>query len=442
MAIPIFSIFTFQPGKVTERLLQYIWEHNYYRLTGLLSTQDQPLRIVHPGTINKGQGPDFLNARIRYENSTWVGHIELHVNTSDWLAHGHTSDPNYRNVILHVVWQDDTDLGLDFPTLVLHDKVSSLLLSRYEMLMQEPSSLACGSILNDVPAHTWESWKIKLFHERLLEKSLVIRKALEQSRFDWEEVLWRMLAHNFGGRLNGETFEQVAISLSYRLIRKHSAVPGQLEALLFGQAGLLSSSQKDEYNNWLWQEYRFLKKKYDLSPVAYPLYYLRMRPANFPTIRLAQLAALVCNHPRPFSIFMESTNITSLKKVLHSVAGEYWNTHYLFGKTSKFQVKKTGSRQLSNLLVNTVLPFVYAYGIIQGKAELVEKATNWFLEIEAEQNRITGIFMPFGIANSTSADSQALIHLHKSYCSLKRCLHCDIGNFLLKESAQNHYGQL
>jgi len=417
---------------VTERLLQYIWQFQYFNPADLVTEEGEALQIIHPGTLNTNQGPDFIDAKIKIGSTTWAGSIELHVNSSDWKNHKHSGDKNYKNVILHVVWQDDISLNLSFSTLVLHDKVPKLLLSRYDDLMNTESFIPCEKSIHLINELTWQNWKERVLVERLQAKTEVILNYLQQNNNHWEETLWWLLAKNFGIKVNSTTFEKIAQSVSINILAKHKEQIHQTEALLFGQAGLLEGDFKEDYPKLLQREYRFLQKKYQLPKVEASLIFLRMRPSNFPTVRLAQLAMLVHESLHLFSKIKESKDVKTIKQLLDITANDYWHYHYTLDEPSAFKKKKLGGQMIDNILINTVVPILFAFGHYHSEEAFKEKALLWLEQVKAEKNIITKGFKFLQIENKTAFDSQALIQLKNEYCNKKRCLDCSVGNKLIR----------
>jgi len=417
---------------MTEKLLQYIWQFRHFNALKLTDTNGEKIEIIKPGVFNTNEGPDFLDARIKINNTEWAGNIELHINTSDWLLHKHSSNPNYKNIILHVVWKNDRDLQLSFPTLELEPYVSNILLNRYNDLMQNAQFIACNSQIIDVPYLHMAAWKERLLSERLQQRSLYITSFLNENKYHWEEVFWWMLARNFGIRINADAFEAIAKSIPLNILAKHKNQVQQIEALLMGQAAILDKSFTEDYPNMLRREYEFLQKKYKLQKPHLPLYYLRMRPANFPTIRLAQLAMLVHQSLHLFSTIREAKDVNEVATHLNVTANDYWHYHYLPGQTVAFKKKTVGTQMIHNILINTVAPMLYAYGFYHNNRSLQDKAIRWLEQIAAEKNSITKGFTTLGIANRNAFDSQALIQLKNEYCNQKHCLNCAIGNWILK----------
>ena len=415
---------------MTERLLQFIWQFQYFNFTELKLASGEPLQIIFPGNFNSNQGPDFLEARIKIGDTTWAGNIELHLNEEDWLKHEHQSDPNFQNVILHVVWSKSGQ-SVSLPTLELCDKVPKILLNRYEELMVNPSFVPCGSSLESVPEIIWPAWKERLVAERLEKKAKLIEGLLEDSNGHWEEVFWWMLARNFGMKVNAEAFEAIARSIPLNLLAKHKTQINQLEAFLFGQAGMLSRSFNEDYPKMLKKEYAFYKRKYKLHCINHPVHLLRMRPGNFPTVRLAQLAMLIHHSLHLFSTIKDINSIDELRSALRVTANDYWHYHYLFDELSNFQEKRLGEDMINNILINTVVPVLFAYGHHQQQSHFKWKAVLWLEHIPPERNVITKQWEELDIPNKNAWDSQALIELKPQYCDARRCLECAIGNQLL-----------
>jgi len=418
-----------------EKLLQYIWQFQYFNKNELATIDGDPLQIIHCGSFNTNQGADFSEAKIKIDNTTWAGNIELHIKSSDWNLHNHSADKNYGNIILHVVWQHDKEIniaGSILPTLVLQNRVSKLLLNKYEELMNTSSFIPCENHAHTINHLTLLSWKQRLLAERLENKSSVIFSFLKQNNFHWEETFWWLIAKNFGIKVNGDAFEKIARSLSVNILAKHKNQIHQLEALLLGQSGLLEKEFTEDYPKMLQKEYKFYKKKYKLEQPQLQLFFLRMRPANFPTLRLAQLAMLISHSTHLFSKVKESKSISEVKKLLAVTANDYWHYHYVFDETSAFKKKKLGTQMIDNILINTIVPILFAYGLHHNEQQYKDKAIEWLEDISPEKNVITKGFEALKFSNKNSFDSQAYIQLKNEYCNNKRCIECAIGNSLLK----------
>lgn len=420
---------------MTEKLLQYIWQLQYFNRNELVTADGETLSISHPGNINHNQGPDFLDAKIKVGNTIWAGNVELHVLSSEWNNHKHSDDKNYRNVILHVVWLDDINLRLPFPVLELQNKVAGILLARFDELMNARSFIACEAMIRQVSPLTWVAWKERLLVERMQLKTAAILDHLQTNNNHWEETFWWLIARNFGITVNSDAFERLARSLPIGILAKHKNQIHQTEALLFGQAGLLEKDFSDDYPRLLQKEYRFYKKKYQLQPIPGSLHFLRMRPSNFPTIRLAQLAMLVHNSVHLFSIVKETVLLDDVKKLLNVTANDYWHYHYTFDEPTAFREKHLGIQMIHSVIINTIAPILFAYGYHHQENMYKEKALLWLEQLAAEKNNITKGFTALGIGYKNAFDSQALIQLKNEYCNQKRCLECAVGNSLLKPQA-------
>ena len=418
---------------MTEQLLQFIWQFQYFNKNSLHTTEEETLQVIHPGTLNTNQGPDFLNAKIKIGKTTWAGSVELHIKTSGWDKHHHTADKNYKNVILHVVYEHD-GMNPGIPTLELQTRISRVLLSRYENLTLSQSFIPCEKLVGIVPDITIATWKDRLIAERLMRKSEIVFDALQKNNQHWEESFWWMLAKNFGAKVNSGPFENIAKSIPLKILAKHKSNLQQLEALLLGQAGLLQKSFTDHYPVMLQKEYNFLKTKYSLQPPGEPVHFLRMRPGNFPTIRLAQLAALIQNSAHLFSKIIEEPSVNKVKALFTVNANDFWHYHYRLDDASAYKPKSIGAATIENIIINTVVPMLFAYGSFHQNQQLKDKAIKWITEIKAEKNNITKGFESIGFENQNAFDSQSLIECKTQYCDLRRCLNCAIGNAILKRA--------
>ena len=418
---------------MTEKLLQFIWRFRYFNQYELCIEGGENLSIIHPGILNINQGPDFLNAKIRINKTTWVGNIELHLLSSQWEKHEHGKDKNYNNVILHVVWIDDACLhDRNIPTLVLHQRISGLLLEKYREWMESPSFIPCKSNIGQATEIVWTSWKERLLAERLERKSTQIRRYLFQNKDHWEETLWWLIAGNFGSKVNTGLFETIARNVTVQILSKHKNHVHQLEALLMGQAGLLESDFQDEYPNLLKKEYQFLKSKYHLPDVNQSAHFLRMRPGNFPTVRLSQLASLVHASSHLFSRIMEIKTITEIRELFAVTVSDYWTNHYVFDEVSPVRDKTLGVQTVENIIINSLVPILYTYGIVHQYEAMKNKSILWLESMPPEKNSILNEWKKINISAGNSFDSQALLELKTHYCDSRKCLECAIGNSLLK----------
>jgi len=416
---------------MTEKLLQYIWQFQYFNRTHLHTTNNEKVEVIFAGTLNKNQGPDFTNAQIKIGGTLLVGAVELHLKTSQWEQHGHTNDANYQNVVLHVVFEHDKELPHALPVLALHPHIPKMLLHYYQSLMNGARLIPCAGNIHLVKDITWMAWKERLLAERLTRKSTQVLQFLQQTNHHWEETFWWLLARNFGIKVNADAFEAMARSISINILAKHKNSIHQLEALLLGQANLLSASFSEDYPLLLQREYRFLQSKYGLHPSAITVHFLRMRPGNFPTLRLAQLAMLIHQSSHLFSKVLETASLKEVQQWLNVTANDYWHYHYRLNEPAAFKKKRMGAAMIDNIVINTIVPVLFAYGLYHKDEQYKAKALHWLEETAAEDNSVINEFTQLSITNASAFDSQALIELKNEYCHHKRCLECAVGNSIL-----------
>lgn len=417
---------------MTERLLQFIWQFQYFNRGALQTTKQETIEILSQGIINSNQGPDFSNARIRIGDTLLAGTIEIHVKASEWEKHQHHNDGNYKNVILHVVFENDKIIGNNVPVLELSSRISNSMLQQYDRLMQSNSFIACAGNIHLVKELTWFSWKERLMAERLTRKAITVHEILKEHKIHWEETFWILLARSFGTKVNADAFEAIARSISINTLAKHKASIHQLEALLLGQGNLLNEVFEEEYPRLLQREYRFLKTKYKLKPIEIPVHFLRMRPGNFPTIRLAQLATLIQQSSHLFSKILETDRLEDAKKWLQCTANDFWHYHYQLHVPSHFKKKSLGETTISSIIINTVVPAVFAYALYHDSTPQKTKALRWLEELQSENNSILSGFNALSVPSKSAYDSQSLLELKNEYCIKKRCLECSVGNAILK----------
>ena len=355
----------------------------------------------------------------------------MHIFSSSWKQHNHSADELYKNVILHVVWKEDVPLDLAFPTVELESRVPGTVLSRYDLLMQSPQFIPCQESIRTVPEITMNIWKQALLVERLQQRAVHIFKFLEQNKYHWEETFWWLLAAGFGYKLNSNSFLKIAQQIPYTVIVKHRNQLHHLEALLLGQAGILDTDFEDKYPQMLSKEYRYLAQKYKLQKTHYPLLYLRMRPVGFPPVRLAQLAALIHAGNCVFSNIIEQDDLKKVSELFNVQANDYWHYHYIPDRKTNFCIKKPGAEMIQGILINTIIPVLYAYGKHQQIESITNKCFRWLEELKGEKNVITRHFSKIKIESKTAFDSQALIQMKNEYCNHKRCLECAVGYKLL-----------
>ena len=428
-----------------ERMLQYVWKHKLYADSDLMTTGGEPVFVIDPGTTNIDAGPDFFNAKIRIGDIVWVGNVEIHERASDWFAHHHDKDKSYNSVVLHIVRKDNTSVCRTdnevIPQIVFC--VPKKVEENIEWLLSRDTPVTCaGRICLVSPLHL-SDWMSALLMERFERKTHDIFTRLEKNSKDWSEAFYITLMRNFGFSTNSDAFELLAGSLPYKCILKHRNNPLQVEALFFGQAGLLSNEQftmhnaqlisSDKYLQSLRREYDFISKKYNLQPVeAFLFKSLRTRPINFPHVRLAQIAAVWINNDLLFSKVLEARCAEDLRALFNVEPSEYWRTHYNFRSASTNIRKKAIGKNASDIiLINTVIPVLFAYGKNKNLPEYCERALRLLEEIKPEKNSIVSVFCNAGISVKNAGDTQALIQLRREYCDKKKCLYCRIGYRLI-----------
>jgi hypothetical protein len=423
-----------------ESLLQFVWKHGYFNQQDLCLISGEPVEILYPGKHNLNQGPDFELARIRIGETTLAGNIELHVDTAHWYQHGHDGDPRYQNLVLHVVWRHAGVAPGNIPVLELEGRVPHALWKTYALWMNQPAQIPCSGFLSGFSPDSADTWLNHLIRERLEEKSARWLKILNQMNGNWESLCWEKLARNFGHHVNADAFEAMAKSLSLKLLAKHKTQVIQLESLLLGQAGLLHGDYVDPYPKMLQREHRYLVQKYGLYRPKLRMEFLRMRPSNFPGLRLAQLAMLLHLRDRLFRTFLEADSVRDISQFLEVTANDYWHYHYHFNRTSSFLPKKLGASTIRNILVNTVIPLRYAYGKRMGDEAMMQSALGWLEELPPDTDQLTALFRRERFRIRHAADVQALHHLKVHYCDAKKCMSCSIGRQLLAGSEHINYG--
>lgn len=421
---------------MNEKVLHFIWKYQLFSSKSLVTSQKELLVINNAGLHNVNAGPDFLNATVRINEQLWVGNVEIHQKSSDWYLHNHHLDENYKAVILHVVWDHDREVfntsDQHIPVLELSKFVDANFLRKYEAFnLMQPKWILCENELKNINFFTRQYWMEKLFFERLERKTIEINKYLEVAKNDWESVLFILLSKNFGAKINGEAFLQLALSIDYQIIRKEKNRLISIEALLFGQAGFLENNYEDAYFLKLQKEYHYLKIKYKLKSLPINIFhFFRLRPLNFPTIRLAQLTVLLSTSSSLFSQLINAKSKDDIYSLFKTQTSPYWETHYTFGMTSKDQKKTISKAFIDTLIINTIIPLKSAYYKRQGM-DLNDNLLEMMQSIKPEKNAVIKRFSEFGSESKNAIDSQALLQLKNEYCNYKRCLDCSIGNEIL-----------
>lgn len=418
-----------------EQLLHYVWKHKLFPLKELRTTTGLSVEVIDVGLSNQDSGPDFFNAKIKIDGTLWVGNIEIHTLASDWLRHEHNKNKVYDSVILHVVEQADEEVrrtnGELIPQMVLN--CPDTIRYNFEQLSRTDSYPCCHSIIKQLPPLILNSWLSALQYERFEQKASLLIKRLEKCDGNWEDAFFVTLARNFGFGLNGDAFEQWINLVPLRAVDKHRDNLFQVEALFFGQAGLLEEEIDDEYYRQLQKEFAYLRHKFELKVMDASLWrFLRLRPGNFPHVRIAQLAYLYHSERSLLSRVMEAGTTKEIGNILHSRTSTYWETHYQFYHSSPQRVKSLSASSLNLIIINTVVPFLYTYGQHKGEERFYARAQEWLEMLKAENNYVTRMWNEMGLKVTNAGDSQAVLQLKKEYCDKKKCLYCRIGFEYLK----------
>lgn len=420
---------------MTEKLLQYLWNYKVFKHFDFKDIEGNPVEILNFGKWNKDAGPDFLDAKIKINGLVLAGNIELHVRSSDWIFHHHSQDPNYQNIILHVVFQHDIEISefteKNIPALELKNHIDENVVWKYEKLIDGNQFIACENIFDKdkIPLH---------FHERnilkkLDEKAIELEQSLARYKNNFEAVLFHSFAYSFGLKVNAAIFRQIAESIDYSIVNKIRQNPFQLEALLFGISGWLDHPEDDQMKVWK-REFEFIKVKFKIPDIRLHPKFLRLRPPNFPTIRLSQLAHLYFQHQNLFSKIMNVQNTDQIYEVFKPIqASEYWDSHFNFGTVSKLQPKTLSKDFIDLIILNTVLPLKYVYHRYHNE-EISEEILELYKNITAEKNGIIENWKKMGLTITNALETQSLIYHYKNSCEEKNCLSCSIGFKLLKES--------
>ena len=427
-----------------EEFLHYLWKYGLFYADKLKDEEDNLIQVIHPGEYNRDSGPDFFNARLKINETEWAGNVEIHIRASNFNTHGHHRDHAYDNVILHIVKDKDKRIrnakGQEVLTVVM--EFDDSILEKYSSLVNNPYVIACQSDIGRIDRFFLRHWLHSLLVERLSDKSVMIGQMLSETGNDWEETFYRIICRYFGFRVNRQPFEMLASALPYKIIKKHNDNLFQVEALLFGISGMLDeglfrNAIKDEYYLNLVKEYHILRSKYSLKPVHGWLWkFSKLRPANFPTIRISQLAVMLTNNDGLFSRVVESRIIKDLRSSFEVSATGYWDDHFIFGRHTKIMKKRIGEMATDILLINSVIPVLFCYGQYRNDHRISEKALTFLEEINPEQNVIINEWHHSGVEAASAFDTQALIQLRNEYCKRRRCLECRIGSKIISMGAR------
>lgn len=424
---------------MTESFLHYVWQLQYFRKDDFRTSSGDVLQVFHPGIRNSDAGPDFSNARIKIDALEWRGSVEIHIKASGWNDHKHSTDEAYEKVILHVVWENDNPIkrtdGSEMPTVELKNLIDPDLWKRYKNLYTSADVVPCAGHWQRAPELNKLSAFDNALMSRLQSKATDVRKLLAKNNSDWEQTLYQLLCRNFGFKINTEAMLRLAEVVPYNILLRHIDKPIQVEATLFGASGFLEEADNDAYVQLLTREYELLRRKYSLESRQLNLSQwklLRLRPANFPTVRIAQLAALLTRQKNLFSKILEARSYKDVYSLLDANQSAYWTKHYQFGKPSRSPVSALGETSIQNIIINTVVPMLVAYGKTHDEQSYTDLATDLLQHIPAENNKITRLWLPLNYKPKSAFDSQALIELYNNFCMKRRCLECGIGSWLIK----------
>ena len=428
-----------------EQLLHYIWKHRILPLHELRTTDGRAVEIIDPGLHNTHSGPDFFNAKLRIDGTMWVGNVEIHERSADWFMHSHDQDPAYNNVVLHVASVIDADVvtadGSRPPQMELH--VPPYVMQNYRRLLAADHYPPCRETVMQLPRLTIHSWMSALGAERLSDKCAAIEQRVRAAGGSWEQAFFATIARSFGFGVNSEAFEQWAAQLPFMQVAHHRDDPFQVEALFIGSAGLLDTSQMNErqraaatadpYFVRLRNEWEYLAHKFSLTAMQRQTWrFLRLRPQNFPYIRLSQLAQLYCSRHADLSRIVTCASLSDMREALQTEVSSYWRTHYTFGNESRSNAKHLSSASIDLLIINAIVPMLYAYGRHRKDELLMARANDLLQSLPPEDNTHIRLWQECGITADNAADTQSLIQLHARYCERKDCLRCRFGYWELR----------
>ena len=430
-----------------EQLLHYCWKHKLWPIEGLQTTDGQEVEVIDPGLHNRNSGPDFFNAKVKIGGTLWVGNVEIHDKSSDWFQHGHQQDEHYNNVVLHVVGVADREVQMQsghfVPQMVL--TIPPSVHDNYEELLRTDAYPPCYRIIPNLTRLTIHAWMAALQTERLEQKTIAIQERVKEAGGSWEDAYFQTMARNYGFGINGDAFEEWARHIPLQAVGKHRDDLFQIEAIFMGQAGLLElntipaqyqqQALNEGYFAKLRNEYQYLAHKFSLTPMNAQLWrFLRLRPQNFPHIRIAQLANLYYQRKATLSALIDCQDMPAMAAMLRTQVTPYWETHYTFGSESFRNAKHLSPFSINLLMINTCVPMLFAYGRHRMKEALCDRAFDILEQLKAENNHIIRMWKECGLDVKSAGDSQALIQLKREYCDKKECLRCRIGFEYLKRS--------
>jgi len=425
-----------------EDFIHFLWKYRLFKRGVLKTTGGKVIEIIHPGDGNTNSGPDFSAARVKIDGTLWAGNVEMHLQSSDWFRHGHQHDDAYQNIILHVVFKHDKEIidsqGQQVPVFEVADFTDHYLAENYEKIIRSKTWVPCANYIQETDDFIMMNWLSRLLVDRLERKSEEIISFLDYFEHNWEKTFYYFLARNFGFKVNSSPFGLLAQKTPYMILSKHKNDLTQLEALLFGQAGLLAHNFKDAYPELLKKEYQFLKHKYSLEPLDGSLWKLgRLRPSNFPTIRIAQFARLIHKSSGLFSKLMHIATVEEIYKLFNIQCSPYWSDHFKFDVLSKNSNKNLGKSAVDNIIINTIVPMKFVYGRENMKPGIKDESLLLISRVQAEVNNVIKYWRMLNIHPQNASESQALLELKKNYCTPRKCLRCAIGLHLIRSKPVN-----
>ncbi len=425
--------------RIPEAFLHFLWKTRRFDHQALRTTHGEFLEVLDAGQHNRHAGPDFLQARIRIGRRLWAGQVEIHVRASDWIAHKHPFDPAYQNVVLHVVWEEDRPIyladGSRLPCLELKDRTPVALLAQYRRLQQSRLKVPCTSRLAEVSSLTRSAWLDRMLAERMELQAQKLADVFERTQSDWEQSLRVSVARAMGLPANADAMQELMLRLPHTLLARYRDNPARMEALFFGQAGLLQGAFRDDWPRELQKNYRFLQRKHGLKPLqALHWKWSRMRPASFPSLRIAQLAALCSKHASWFSAFRQMKSVDEIKAFFKLQTSDYWTAHHHWQRPSAGNLSQPGKELVERVVLNALAPLFFFYGQQSGDPAYQQRALHWLHQLPAENNRITRMWRDLGWDIKSAEHSQGILHLQRTYCERRRCLECAVGHALLKGS--------
>lgn len=419
---------------ITEELLYFIWEYKLFSHQALATENKNQIEIIHPGIRNDDSGPDYFNARLKIGETTWAGNVEIHVKTNDWLSHQHQYDPAYQNVILHVVYNNDSVTPINhIPVLELKERIPRILLNNYSKIHKSLKTIHCSSSIDKVNPFHIENWLERIAIERIQQKTSRIKSTLHLTNGDWNQTFLITLFRNFGFSVNADPMETLGRKIDWRILLKEKSSLENIEAILFGVSGLLGSGSNDDYFLMLKEKYNHYKRKHGFEEMNLSAWkFSKMRPSNFPTIRIAQLSFILHYTSWLFSSVKETRKLSDFISVFESYTSKYWRTHYVFGKPTKEKEKRIGSKSIENIIINTVVPILFLYGEEHDDTSLKMFSIRLLSEVDSESNKYTREWEKHKLKNANALHSQAINQLMTSYCQPKKCLNCGIGSKIMK----------